>query len=79
MDLLETIIPFFQRYPLRSAKQQDFEVFVSCMALVSAGAHRTPSGLVEIARLTEAINRQKPRADLIRILRGHTPDARDTG
>jgi hypothetical protein len=31
-------------------------------------------GLIEIAEMTEAMNHRKSRQDLIRILRGHTPD-----
>jgi hypothetical protein len=30
-DLLETVIPFFQRHKLRSSKRHDFETFVRCV------------------------------------------------
>jgi hypothetical protein len=79
VDLLETIIPFFEEHPMRSSKQQDFEKFVRCVRLISAGRHLTIDGLIEIARITETMNRRKPRHDLIRILRDHTPDIRDIG
>src|SRR5204862_3532616 len=79
IDLLETIIPFFRQYPMLSSKQQDFEKFARCLELIAAGHHLAVDGLVEIAHITEAMNRQKSRHDLIRILRGHTPDNRDTG
>ena len=79
VDLLETIIPFFRQYPMLSSKQQDFENFVRCVELIAAGRHLVVDGLVEIAQITEEMNRRKPRHDLIRILRGHTPDIRDTG
>jgi LAGLIDADG DNA endonuclease family protein len=78
-DLLERIIPFFQAHPLRTSKQQDFERFVRCMAIVDSGRHRTREGLVEIAEITETMNHRKPRQELIRILRDHTPDVRDSG
>jgi LAGLIDADG endonuclease len=78
-DLLETIIPFFQQNPMLSSKQQDFEKFAQCVEMISAGRHLTVDGLIEIAQITETMNRRKPRQDLIRILRGHTPDIRDTG
>lgn len=78
-ELLETIIPFFQRYPLRTSKHRDFEQFARCMEIVAAGRHLTSDGLIEIAQLAETMNHQKPRSDLIRILRGHTPDTLDTG
>ena len=78
-DLVETIIPFFRHYPLLSSKQQDFERFAGCVELISAGRHLTVDGLVEIARITEEMNRRQSRHELIRILRGHTPDILDTG
>ena len=78
-DLLETVIPFFTLHPLRSSKQDDFEKFARCVDLVAAGSHKTPAGLIEIAEIVQTMNRRKPRHELIRILRGHTPDIRDTG
>jgi hypothetical protein len=78
-DLTETIIPFFRHYPLRSAKQADFEKFARCVELTAAGLHLTPSGLIQIAEIAQTMNRQKPRHELIRILRGHTPDIQATG
>jgi LAGLIDADG endonuclease len=79
IDLLETIIPFFQQYPMLSSKRMDFEKFARCMELIAAGSHLTVDGLIAIAYITEEMNRRKPRHDLIRILRGHTPDIRDIG
>jgi hypothetical protein len=78
-DLLETIVPFFMRNPLRSSKQENFEKFAYCVALIDAGLHLTASGLIEIAQVAQTMNRRKPRSELIRILRGHTPDVRDSG
>ena len=78
-DLLETIIPFFQRHPLRSSKQDDFEKFARCVDLIAGGSHKTPEGLIEIAEISQTMNRRKPRHELIRILRGHTPDIQDIG
>jgi LAGLIDADG endonuclease len=78
-ELLETVIPFFRRHPLRTAKQSDFEKFALCMAHVAAGSHLTYDGLVAIAEVAQTMNHQKPRRELIRILRGHTPNVPDTG
>src|SRR4051812_17061236 len=78
-DLLEKIIPFFRAYPMRSSKQQNFLKFADCVARVAGGRHLTREGLIEIAEIAETMNRQKPRQDLIRILRGHTSSIRDTG
>jgi LAGLIDADG endonuclease len=79
MDLLETIIPFFRKHPMRSPKQSNFEKFAYCVELISLGRHKSAEGLVEIAEIVETMNRRKPRHEFIRILRGHTPDIRDTG
>ena len=78
-DLLRKIIPFFQQYPLRTAKRHDFDKFARCMAIVESGRHVTRSGLVEIAAIAQTMNHRKPRHELIRILRDHTPDIQDTG
>jgi LAGLIDADG endonuclease len=72
-DLLEVIIPFFFEHPMQSAKQLDFEKFARCVEMVAEGLHLEPDGLLQIALITETMNRQKSRSDLIRILRGHTP------
>jgi hypothetical protein len=78
-DLLEVIVPFFQKHPLRSSKRLDFERFVECLEIMRSGRHLTTGGLIEIAEITQTMNHQKSRQDLIRILRGHTPNIRDTG
>jgi LAGLIDADG endonuclease len=72
-DLLDTIIPFFVDHPLHSAKRLDFEKFALCLKMVERGRHLESEGLLQIALITETMNREKPRRDLIRILRGHTP------
>jgi hypothetical protein len=78
-DLIDTIVPFFCRYPLRTSKRRDFEKFSQCVGLIEAGHHLSLEGVVDIAEIAQTMNRQKPRAELIRILRGHTPNIQDTG
>jgi hypothetical protein len=78
-DLLETVIPFFRMHPMHSSKQVNFERFARCVELVAAGRHKTAYGLLEIVEIAETMNRCKPRNELVRILRGHTPDIRDSG
>jgi len=78
-DLRDVIIPFFLRFPLRTDKQRDFLGFVSCVNLCAQGRHLTRDGLAEIAETMQGMNHQKPRHELIRILRDHTPDIRDIG
>ncbi len=78
-ELLEVVIPFFRQNPLRSSKREDFEKFARCVEMIQSGRHLTREGLIEIAEVTETMNRQKPRLELISILRDHTPDIRDIG
>ena len=78
-ELIEMIVPFFRRYQMRSSKQRNFEKFARCVELIDAGHHLSFGGLADIAEIAETMNRQKPRTDLIRILRGHTPNIQDTG
>jgi hypothetical protein len=59
-DLLERIIPFFQKHPLRTAKQDDFNVFVSILKLMDQKKHSSISGMRGIARLIQKMNRKVP-------------------
>jgi hypothetical protein len=73
-ELVKTIIPFFDQYPLRTSKQGNFLKFAECIGLIEAGAHLTRSGLIKIVEITETMNHKKPRTEIIRILRDYTPD-----
>jgi hypothetical protein len=74
-DLLSTIIPFFQTYPLRTSKRSDFEKFVTCMEIIETKAHLTRRGLLEVVEIMQTMNHRKPRSEMIRILRDYTPNA----
>jgi hypothetical protein len=76
-DLVGKIIPFFQRYPLRTAKRSDFEKFVRCMRIIEVKRHLTVRGLLEIAEIIQTMNHCKSRTELIRILRDYMPDTDD--
>jgi LAGLIDADG endonuclease len=78
-ELVEVVIPFFREHPLRTSKLSDFESFSRCVEICATGQHLTVPGLIEIAEITETMNHRKSRQDLIRILRGHTPDTLSTG
>jgi hypothetical protein len=78
-DLIETIVPFFEEHPLHTAKRSDFEKFARILEMMEDDLHLTIDGLVQIAEITQTMNRRKPRTELIRILRGHTPNIQDTG
>src|SRR6266403_6083746 len=73
-DLVKAIIPFFDRYPLRTSKQGNFLKFAECIRLIEAGVHLTNSGLIKIVEIAETMNHKKPRTEIIRILRDYTPD-----
>jgi hypothetical protein len=77
--LLTVIIPFFRANPLRSAKQNDFEKFAVCVERMAQGHHRSRNGLADLLEVITTMNRQKPRTELIRILRGHTPGPETSG
>ena len=75
-DLLKVIIPFFNKYSMRSRKQTDFEKFSKCVELVNNGKHLSYKGLTDIARITQTMNRKKDRSRLIKILNDHTRDTK---
>ncbi len=71
--LLERIIPHFRRYPLRSGKQGDFELFADICERMARGEHRTRIGLEGIVRLAGRMNPSGKRGYLPdRILQGLT-------
>jgi len=73
-DLIKVIIPFFERYPLRTSKQDNFLKFVRCMRMIATDEHLTTRGLIKIVEIAETMNHKKPRTDIIRILRDYTPN-----
>lgn len=50
------VIPFFNRYSLKSKKKKDFEVFKSIVHLVQTKQHLTYSGMEKILLLREPMN-----------------------
>ena len=59
-DIEEIIIPFFQKYQLKTAKQKDFIKFVQIMNLIKQKNHLTDKGLKQIAKIVEIMNQHKP-------------------
>jgi hypothetical protein len=53
-DLLEHVIPFFERSPLLSSKQEDFEKFARIVRSMALGQHRTSEGFSRL--LDEALS-----------------------
>ncbi len=59
--LLEHIVPFFLKHPLKSKKHVDFLKFRRVLLLMEAEVHLRPEGLAEIRRIAKAMNRGTTR------------------
>ena len=59
-ELAERIIPFFNAYPLKTAKKDDFVIFIKIIDKMNQGKHLTKEGLANIARLIQTMNRKVP-------------------
>jgi hypothetical protein len=56
-DLRERIFPFFDRFPLRSPKRRDLEVFREVTELVLSGRHLSAAGIEQALALRAPMNR----------------------
>jgi hypothetical protein len=57
-DLIGRIVPFFEYFPLITAKREDFLSFATVLRMMQDDRHLTLGGLEEIARITETMNRR---------------------
>ena len=55
-DLLERVIPFFERSPLLSSKQGDVETFTLIVRRMALGHHRNAAGFCELLELALSMN-----------------------
>ena len=55
-DILDRVVPHFERFPLLSGKRYDFERFASICRLMAGGAHLRRDGLGEIVELASGMN-----------------------
>ena len=55
-DLLERVIPFFERSPLLSSKQADFAKFAEVVRAMALGRHRTDEGFHELLTIALSMN-----------------------
>ena len=60
-DLLEKIIPFFEKYQLLSAKKKDFQVFARIVRMMKKKEHLKGKGLGKIRLMVRAMNNRKFR------------------
>ena len=58
-DVREKIIPFFKKYPLRTAKRNDFGRFVKIISMMEQKIHLSKAGMKKIAKIVEQMNRRK--------------------
>jgi hypothetical protein len=73
-DLVNVIIPFFERNKLKTGKKKNFILFVQCMKDIQKGKHLTSNGAIKIAKIMERMNHRKDRSEIIKILRNQTSD-----
>ena len=59
--LLQRIVPFFIKHPLKSGKREDFEKFHSVLRLMKTGDHLTTRGVNNVRRLAAQMNRGRSR------------------
>jgi hypothetical protein len=55
--LLERIVPFFEKHPLKSKKRTDFAKFRRILRMMDAGDHLAREGVEEIRRIAGQMNR----------------------
>ena len=55
-DLVERVVPFFERFPLRSSKQREFEAFTMIIRAMERGEHLTKKGMTQILKRAFAMN-----------------------
>lgn len=72
-DILNKVIPFFQKYPLQSnSKRRNFKLFRRIAALVTQGEHHDKKGIEKIRALKSKMNRRARVVREIRLLRGNS-------
>jgi hypothetical protein len=55
-ELLQRVIPFFERSPILSAKRADFETFARIVRQMAHGHHRSLAGFNELLELALSMN-----------------------
>jgi hypothetical protein len=60
-DLYERVVPFFERFPLRSEKQQEFLRFAGVVEMMHRKDHLTARGLKRILEVAFSMNGSKFR------------------
>ncbi len=72
-ELLDVIIPFFEKNHLQTQKINDFKIFAQGVRSMNKGLHLKKRGLISILQKIEKMNHKKSKQHLIKILRNQTP------
>ena len=64
-DLVERVLPFFERFPLRSSKQREFRTFATIIRAMERGEHLTKNGMTQILQRAFAMNSGRYRKRLL--------------
>jgi hypothetical protein len=71
-SLINLVIPFFKRFPLRSGKAETFKIFCEIVSLMNSQVHLTREGILKIFDMRELIQvgrkRKHTREQLVEIL-----------
>ena len=59
--LLQRVVPFFVKHPLKSGKRADFEKFRRVLLMMEKGDHLTEEGADKIRELADGMNRGRSR------------------
>jgi hypothetical protein len=59
-ELSGLIIPFFEEHPLVTAKADDFKKFAYVIRMMESGLHLRADGMIQIAEITQTMNRRRP-------------------
>ena len=78
-DLTEKVIPFFEKYKLRTQKKEDFAKFAKILHLMSQEQHKTLSGIKNIVSIAYSMNQngkfRKSKLAISKTLRDYTSES----
>ena len=60
-DLLKKICPFFDKYPLETAKRHDYELFKEGLRIIEERGHLEKAGFMELQNIASKMNHRKSR------------------
>ena len=66
-NLVNVILPFFEKNPLRSKKSIEFQKFAKVVRLMQMKKHLTEDGFKRICKIASSMNRCEPRNIRIKI------------